>query len=166
MVLGPFIQGRDFSNIIGCMALVWILKNNVYTFRVAKEAVWTNVVWTYKPDFIPTGETNDNHIVTLVGSTAEILDDSLDGIEGHVEFDRDTIKTYDEGRIYRVEPTGLVDEGAVPIYQAVTDEFSSAIVEEPVKTINELPESEIPEIPPCIENATATATPKVNPNEP
>jgi len=126
MILGPCIENRDFSEVDGCMALVWMKADNVYTFRSAKEAVAATVVWKYKKP--ASGEPADDQLVTIVASTKEIIEKSFDKIADAVDSDIAFIN-YDEGRIYRLMPNTMVDEGRVPVHQAIEDEFSSSVVE-------------------------------------
>jgi len=136
MVIGPYIHGRDFSAIEGCLALVWMRSNNVYTFRFAKEAVATTVMWKYKQPIENEGPVED-HMVTIVGSTAEIIQNAWKKISDVVEYDMSTPTAYAEGHVFRVEPTGLVDEGEVPTFKPVIDAFSSDTVEEVDATLDE-----------------------------
>lgn len=122
MILGPYIDARDFSSIIGCMALAWIRGENVYTFRVAKEAVAANVMWRYKEevDGQPAGV---DQMITIVASTGEILEKAflaVSKIEYNIKW-----MDYDEGHVYRIDATGLVDEGAVPNARGQEDYESS-----------------------------------------
>jgi len=122
MVLGPYIDARDFSVIVGCMALVWLIGNKLYTFRYAKEALAATVVWKHKKN-------NDGgpRVVTLVGSTKEILSKSLektDNLEYEVAYFE-----FPEDQVFCVEESGLVNEGKVPVNQiAPVDAFSSEAV--------------------------------------
>lgn len=138
MVLGPCIENRDFSEVDGCMALVWMKADNVYTFRSAKEAVAATVVWKYKkqePDGMRTQD--GDQVVTIVASTKEIIEKSLEKISDEVDASISWL-TYDEGRIYRLMPGSLVDEGRVPIHRAIEDEFSSATVETEVASATKI----------------------------
>lgn len=127
MVLGPYIDHRDFRSIVGCMALVWLKGENVYTFRWAKEAVVANVIWSYK-EKTDDDEAGVDHMVTIVASTQKILEDAFAGIKDKVDFHME-VKEFEAGRVFRVEPTGLVDEGEVPVDRPVEDAFSSEIVD-------------------------------------
>jgi predicted glutamine amidotransferase len=130
MVLGPYIESRDFSQLIGCMGLVWMQANNVYTLRYAKEAVATTIVWRYTK--LPQGETNEDQIVTIVSSTPQIIMSAIKKVPD-IEFDATDPEEFAEGRIFRVDPTGLVDEGSVPTNRPVVDVYSSEVVEETPK---------------------------------
>lgn len=126
MVLGPYIESRDFSAIVGCMGLVWMRGSNVYTFRYAKEAVAATIAWRYVKD--QKDETTEDHIVTIVASTPQIIQSAIEKVPD-IEFDMGEPKEFAEGRIFKVEPTGLLDEGKVPTNEPVADEFSSEAVE-------------------------------------
>lgn len=128
MVLGPYIEARDFRSVVGCMALVWLKGENVYTFRWAKEAVAANIIWSYK-EKTDDDEAGQDHMVTIVASTQKILEDAFNAIKDKVDFQME-VKEFDAGRVFRLEPTGLVDEGAVPVDQPVEDRFSSETVDE------------------------------------
>jgi predicted glutamine amidotransferase len=131
-VLGPFINARDFRLVEGCMALVWIKGHHVYTMRYGKEAISAKITWRWKNETkdgnektIEESTDNSLKLLTLVASTREIVNKSLnklnDAIEWNVEFEE-----YSEGRVYRLDISGLVDEGAVEVYDhAIVDEFSS-----------------------------------------
>jgi predicted glutamine amidotransferase len=126
MVLGPYIESRDFSRLIGCMALVWMRANNVFTFRYAKEAVASTIIWRYTNP--PKDEKVEDHVVTIVSSTAHTIMTAIEGIEG-IEYEATDPLAFPEGRIFQIEPTGLVDKGPVPTNEPVADEFSSEVVE-------------------------------------
>jgi len=126
MVLGPYIESRDFSNIVGCMGLVWMKANSVYTFRYAKEAVAVTVLWKYLKE--QKDEKVEDHSVTIVASTPQIIESALEKVPD-IEYSMGEFNVFPEGRIFRVDPLGLVDEGAVPTNQPVEDTFSSECVE-------------------------------------
>jgi hypothetical protein len=128
MVLGPYIEARDFKPILGCMGLVWMKYDKVYTFRYAKEAVSATIIWNYVN---PEGGVKEDHLVTIVASTAKIILNALDAVKD-IAYDAGPINDFQEGHIFRVEPNGLIDEGVVPTNMPVEDEFSSeTVVEEP-----------------------------------
>lgn len=126
MVLGPYIELRDFSNIVGCMGLVWMRGPDVYVFRYAKEAVAATVIWRYTKE--QKGEKVEDQVVTLVASTPQIIESALDKVPD-IEYDLSDFNVFPEGRIFRIEPMGLKDEGEVPTNQPVEDSFSSEPVE-------------------------------------
>ena len=131
-VLGPFINARDFRLVEGCMALVWIKGYEVYTMRYGKEAVSAKITWRWKNELNDTHgkiieESKDNSLklLTLVASTREIVNKSLNKLPDEIEWVVD-FEEYMEGRIYRLGIGGLVDEGSVEVYDhAIVDEFSS-----------------------------------------
>lgn len=141
MVLGPYIEARDFKPIIGCMGLVWMQYNDVYTFRFAKEAVAATVIWNYTEPTL--GNVAEDHLVTLVASTAKIILSALDNTKG-IAYDAGSVAPFKEGQLYKVDPTGLVDVGSIPTNTPVVDDFSSEMVElepdtgEPKSTIDEI----------------------------
>jgi len=125
MVLGPYIEARNFSSIIGCMGLVWLRENNVYVLRYAKEAVAATVIWhNVKPS---EDENTEDHLVTLIASTEQIISGAFEKMTD-IEYDI-SYREFPEGHIFRVEPTGLVDEGEVQMNKPVEDAFTSEIVE-------------------------------------
>ena len=138
-VLGPFINARDFRLVEGCMALVWISRTSrgpeVYTMRYGKEAVSAKITWRWKcQSFTSKGklieESNDQgiKILTLVASTREIISNALNKLDDNIECEVE-YEDYKEGHIYRLDINGLVDEGAVNVYEHPTqDEFSSQAV--------------------------------------
>lgn len=127
MVLGPHIESRDFSNLVGCMALVWMRADHVFTYRCAKEAVATNLIWRYKND--PAGEPTGDQAVTVVTSTTDIFMESLSRV-ADIEADYSFIEIK-EGTVYEVTPTGLVDLGVAPAPVGHEDRFTSDRVEDP-----------------------------------
>lgn len=131
MVLGPYIEARDFSSIMGCMALVWMKGENVYTLRKGKEAIAATVCWAYT-EKVDDDNPGEDHIVTIVGSTREIIQKALEGV-GKIAFNIEW-NEFAPGRIFRLEPNRLVDEGAVEVQQEIEDDFSSQIVDCPVET--------------------------------
>lgn len=84
-ILGPYIHTEDFTPIVGCMALVWLHGDDVYTTRMAKEATATTVVWRYINP--PKDEVIEDSMVTLIGSTHEIIDDALKSLARTIEYD-------------------------------------------------------------------------------
>lgn len=126
MVLGPYIESRDFSNIIGCMGLVWMRANNVYVFRYAKEAVAATVLWKYVKE--QKDEKIEDHSVTLVASTPQIIESALEKVPD-IEYSLSDFNVFPEGRIFRIDPLGLQDEGPVQTNQPVEDVYSSEPVE-------------------------------------
>lgn len=129
MVLGPFIRELDFSQVVGCMALVWMHGSNVYTFRYGKEAVAAQITWKYTSDEARATDdpgVNAEQALTLVASTEAMVTKSLEALEG-VDYECKFV-TFEEDHRYRLEPLGLVDEGILPVSLRVPDEFSSATV--------------------------------------
>lgn len=148
MVLGPYIISRNFSSIVGCMGLVWMHMSNLYCMRVAKEATSANIIWRYRDDVDPKVLDKDadfqDHMVTLVASTREIILKSFERLKT-IEFDV-VEKDIEEGRVYKVDPTGIVDEGAVPINAThIEDKFSSEVVKTETK-VEEAADDESTEI--------------------
>ena len=131
-ILGPFINARDFRLVEGCMALVWIKGHDVYTMRYGKEAISAKIAWRWKTEvndssgkLIEESKDNSLKLLTLVASTPEIVKKSLNKLHDAIEWTVD-FEEYSEGRIYRLDISGLVDEGAVDVYDhAIVDEFSS-----------------------------------------
>ena len=130
-VLGPYINARNFDMVEGCMALVWIQSENVYTFRYGKEAIAAEIVWSQidkKPETKLDEDLGESR-VTVVASTADILVSALDTIKDTVTVSSIRFQAFEEKHVYRIEPTGLVDEGEVPVnVQAHEDQFSSEVV--------------------------------------
>jgi predicted glutamine amidotransferase len=126
MVLGPYIETRDFQSIAGCMGLVWMRENNVYTLRYAKEAVASTIIWRYLQS--EDGEPADDQVVTIVASTPYIIQ-AMEKVD-NIEFDMGSMIEFDQGKIYRVEPMGLECEGSVPMKEAIVDQYSSEAVED------------------------------------
>lgn len=127
MVLGPHVEDRDFSNLIGCMAVVWMRADRVFTYRCAKEAIAANVIWKYKKP--ADGEPKDDQTLTVVASTPEIIVDSL-GKLTEIETDY-SFSDIREGVVYEVTPTGVESQGSVPSPVGHEDKFTSAVVEGP-----------------------------------
>jgi hypothetical protein len=125
MVLGPHIEARDFSTLVGCMAVVWMRCNRVFTYRCAKEAVAANIIWRYKKPV--DGEPEDDQALTVVASTPEIIMDSIGKLSG-IEFDY-SFSDIREGTVYEVTPTGIESNGSVPSPVGHEDKFTSAVVE-------------------------------------
>jgi predicted glutamine amidotransferase len=129
MVLGPYIESRDFSSIVGCMALVWMRGDHVYTFRYAKEAVAALIKWKYKEPV--DNEAVEEHKLVVVASTRQIVDQAinkLDKLEYSIEYNE-----FPEDHVYLLNenaPGGLLDEGTIPVNVAVEDKFSSETVGE------------------------------------
>jgi predicted glutamine amidotransferase len=121
-VLGPYIESRDFAPIIGCMGLVWLVKNNVYAMRYAKEAVAATIIWRSTA----ADDEQKDHLLTIVASTPSIIC-AIERVP-NIQFDVGQIQDLAEGYIYRVEPTGLVSEGKVNTNEPVADEFSSEAI--------------------------------------
>lgn len=122
MILGPYIHSEDFSCVVGCMALAWLRDGTAYVTRMAKEAVATTLLWRYTEP--PEGEDADDRIVTLVGSTPEIITDALASLKG-VEFDHGDFVTFPEGVIYTLTPTGLAEFKRLSTFKTVQDQFTS-----------------------------------------
>ena len=122
-ILGPYIHTEDFTPVVGCMALVWLRSDQAYVTRMAKEATAATVVWRYIDP--PKDETVEDNMVTIVGSTHEIIDDALDAISTTVDFDRGAFNDFPEGVIYRLEPTGLVEHKKLHALKAIEDKFTS-----------------------------------------
>lgn len=124
MILGPYISARNFTDVTGCMGLVWIQKNSVYAFHSAKELSCATLKWNYT-----TGEDTSTHELCVVASTSKILGTAIGKM-------KDVASTYDfvaldENRVYRIEENGPVDEGAIPVNPANhADAFTSAELDE------------------------------------
>jgi len=126
-ILGPYIHTEDFTPIVGCMALVWLKGDDVYTTRMAKEATATTVVWRYINP--PKGEVIEDNMVTLVGSTHEIINDAFKSLARTIEYDCGEFFDFPEGVIYKVTPTGLVEHKKLSTFVAIEDQFTSAEVQ-------------------------------------
>lgn len=122
-ILGPYIHAEDFSAVVGCMALVWLRGENAYVTRMAKEATAATVVWRYTNP--PKDEPVEDRIVTIVGSTHEIIQEAFEGLQRTIDFDLGQFNDFPEGVIYRLEPTGLVEHKHLNPINAVEDEFTS-----------------------------------------
>lgn len=144
-VLGASISARDFSTVIGSMALVWMKGPDVFTFRYGKEAVVAVVTWKYREDL--KGEdvkAGDVQTFTVVASTRAILTEAIAATLQKcpaLELDYDFLdeagspgeagssaRSFLEDRIYRLEPNGVIDEGPVAVNTRVTDTFTSETV--------------------------------------
>ena len=143
-ILGPYIHTENFSDIEGCMALTWLRGHDAFVTRMAKEATSTTVTWRYTNP--PEGEPNEDRVVTLVGSTPEIIDDALDAVSKIIEFSRKPFFNFPEGIIYRLEPTGLVVHKKLDTFRAVADSYTS---------------EEVAAAKPAVEVATETTEPPV-----
>lgn len=56
------------------------------------------------------------------------MDNALEKLDDNIEFAVE-YSEYEEGHIYRLDLTGLVDEGSVGVFERpITDEFSSQTV--------------------------------------
>lgn len=156
-VLGPYIHINDFSPIVGCMALTWLKGENVFVTRAAKEACATSIIWRYIVP--PKDEQVEDHMVTLVGSTHEIIDDSLKALEKVIEFDRGSFNDFAESIIYKVTPTGLEEHkrlAAKPT--AVEDKFTSEEVKEEGTLTENIETNVDPGEPPSPMEATTVST--------
>lgn len=127
MVLGPHIEARDFSTLVGCMAVVWMRSDRVFTYRCAKEAIAANVIWRYKKPV--DGEPKDDQTLTVVASIPEIIVDSI-GKLTEIETDY-SFSDIREGTVYEVTPTGIESNGSVPSPVGHEDNFTSEVVEGP-----------------------------------
>lgn len=150
-ILGPYIHTEDFTPVIGCMALVWLRGDQAYVTRMAKEATATTVVWRYINP--PKDEKIEDNMVTLVGSTHEIIEESLKALDRTIEYDRGDFNDFPEGVIYRLEPTGLKEHKRLSTFKAVEDQFTSEEVkdESPVQEKTngtQSPENEPPTVQP------------------
>jgi len=128
-VLGPYIHTENFSLIEGCMALVWLKGDEAFTLRMAKEATATSVIWRYIVP--PKDEEIEDHMVTIVGSTHEIIDDSLKSLSKVIEYDRGSFNDFPEGIIYKIEANGLKEHKRLdqkPV--AMEDQFTSEEVKD------------------------------------
>ena len=100
--------------------------------RYGKEAISAKITWRWKNETkdgngktIEESTDNSLKLLTLVASTREIVNKSLNKLNDAIEWNVD-FEEYDEGRVYRLDISGLVDEGAVEVYDhAIVDEFSS-----------------------------------------
>jgi predicted glutamine amidotransferase len=138
-VLGPFINAKDFRLVEGCMALVWINRTSkgpeVFTMRYGKEAICAKITWRWKAEshtskgkLIEESKDQETKLLTIVASTKEIVDNALEKLDDNIEFAVE-YSEYEEGHIYRLDLTGLVDEGSVGVFERpITDEFSSQTV--------------------------------------
>jgi len=127
MVLGPHVENRDFSNLVGCMAVVWMKADKVFTYRCAKEAIVANIIWKYKKP--ADGESKDDQMLTVVSSTPEIIVDSIGKlVDIEVDYAFSDIR---EGTVYEITPTGIESQGSVPSPVGHEDKFTSDVVEGP-----------------------------------
>lgn len=167
MVLGPYIESRDFRSIQGCMGLVWMMGPNVYTLRFEKEAVACTVVWRYTSIELAEKETSEDEIITVVASTPEIIKNAFEKCSG-IEFELGSVVEFTEGHIYRIEPDGLLDEGAVPMGIGQQDKFSSdAVASETGTPVEDTTVDPAPlEEQPILKNNSPEPTPESNLSEP
>lgn len=134
-VLGPYIDMRNFSSMIGSIALTWLVRDEVYAFHFAKEAVACQVLWKYVE-----GDDTEDHLLTVVNSTKEIIEKAFEkvpGIEYHIAW-----LDFPEGRVFKLTESSFVDEGAVPTGKAEFDKWSSAKVDPDVVIVDEEPTDE------------------------
>ena len=128
MVLGPYIDTRDLSSVIGCMGLVWMRANSVFCLRHNKEATSATIVWKY---LNPKSEPAGDQVVTVVASTPEIISNALGALDPKTVECSYQFFEFPENTIFRVEPTGLVSEGEIPMNRVVvTDAWSSDRVDD------------------------------------
>ena len=62
--------------------------------------------------------------VTIVASVPGIVNNAFAKLAETLDYDIKECE-FGEGHIYKVTPTGLEDEGAVPVHRAFEDTFSS-----------------------------------------
>jgi len=129
-VLGPHIRNLNFSGLIGCMALVWMIGPNVYTFRYGKEAVAAKVLWSYSKETPSNGDpaVGDIQAVTVVASTEGMITKAFQGVSDSVDFELQFVR-FDEDHHYQLDPAdGLIDLGVLPVSERVEDDHSSELV--------------------------------------
>jgi hypothetical protein len=110
------------------MGLVWIHGEKIFCFRHNKEAVAGTVKWTYKS---PTGDQpTGEQTVTIVASTKEIIDKSLESMDKSVvDWSVGEVKEFTENELFEIKPSGLASEGKLPVNTVqVTDTWSSEAV--------------------------------------
>lgn len=128
MVLGPYIDTRDLSGVVGCMGLVWMRGNSVYAFRHGKEATAATIVWKYLSP--KANEPSGDQVVTVVASTQEIISLALAAMDSKVVEFSFSFFDFPENTVFRIEPSGLETEGQIPVNQVVVeDAWSSGRVE-------------------------------------
>jgi glutamine phosphoribosylpyrophosphate amidotransferase len=128
MVLGPYIAERNFQEVEGCFGLVWMATENVYVCHSCKELEAVEIIWHYKD-----GDDKSDQALTIAASTKEIVAEAFAAVKT-IEYNYKFV-TLEENRIYRLEPTGCVDEGVVPVNpKNYEDAFTSEPEPEAVTT--------------------------------
>lgn len=108
-VLGPYLAMRNLTDVTGAMGLVWMIKGDVYCARSKKELVFATIRWT-------AGEVADEFVCTVVCSTEEIIRKALAALDPkHKIAFTVTYGPINEAEVYKVNPDGLVSEGAIPV---------------------------------------------------
>lgn len=121
MVLGPFIETRDFSHIAGSLGLVWMSLHGVWAMHAKKELVGAKIIWNYKKD------PSKIRALTVVGSTIKIISDAL-AKTPDIEYDLQPVELV-EGTVYKLTPTDIVEDGEAQLSaELAADEFTSANV--------------------------------------
>lgn len=119
MIIGPYIHDRDFTDLVGDMGLVWMVKDHVYCMRSCKELSCATLTWS---------SSDDTGVVTVAASTPAIINDAMSACND-IAF---TSQFYivEEHRIYNLTPTVLMDEGLVPVNPSNKhDDFSSGKID-------------------------------------
>lgn len=116
MVLGPFIEELNFSQIEGSMGLIWMEGAQLFCLRSAKELTAAKVCWQ---------NGSGTKMATVVASTWEIVEEALAGLTG-VEYTAEECELA-ENVLYEIRQDGPSNEGAVLTGQHVTDKWSSKV---------------------------------------
>jgi hypothetical protein len=106
MVLGPFIESRDFSTVNGALGLVWMTGKDAYAFHACKELAAAQVTWNY-------AGTKERHTFSLVVSTFDIIAKALAATPG-IKYDAVEI-ILAENVLYSVSQAGIEDQGKLPV---------------------------------------------------
>jgi hypothetical protein len=121
MILGPAIEALNFTPAVGALGLVWLYADRVFAFHSKKELTAANVQWNYEGS-------KENHTVTVVASTWEIIDIALHSLK-NVQFDA-VESLLNENTLYELKVGEVVDSGPVPVNKAnEIDQFTSKVDE-------------------------------------
>lgn len=119
MLLGPMIAARNFSPATGTMALVWIEGESCYAFTSCQDLAAATL--TIKRDGKP------DEFCTVIASTMEIIQAGAHGAGKGVTVSVDEYEI-NEGRVYKLTPTCLYDDGPAnvnPANYGAVDNFTS-----------------------------------------
>jgi hypothetical protein len=119
MILGACIEDLDFSQVVGCMGLIWLYGNELRCMRHQKELTSAVVKWSIKG-----GKKNT---VAIVSSLWTIIKEALEAINSLDEVGYEAQEyLLSENTLYSIQEGKIVDEGPVPVNSAlIVDKISS-----------------------------------------